>query len=528
MLTKLKMSVKFFWGAIICILIASLGGTPKPVSAESILFVSETGTAGAACTDNDPCSLQRAMDIAIAGDYIYVGAGTYYPATLPSDQVLLLNKAVAIYGGWDGTSGWVPPLDPNPSLTILDGEHTRRGITAYNFTSTAVLSGLTIRNGNATNKNALCSASNPAGCGGGIFIVGVPIIIEHCIIEDNVAATSSEGTAIIGYGGGIYAQLNPAYGMVVQDNIIRRNSASTAVAIGPVGDDYYGQGGGIYATGSTYFESMTISGNEISENNATSSSLPGLGAGLAIINSDGIIGNNYIHDNNSNLRANGSGLYTDSYTIISENRIINNPGGIALSIYNNHSSLISNIIDNPLSSYGVNILLNSGGYPHFMLNNVIAHHTFANVQISNGSMEFYQNTLDGGYYGIYLNTDATVNIKNSIISHHSGAGIYKASGGGTSNVANADYTLFHGNTADSLDTNTNPISGDPLYVDAAGGDYHIQSSSAARDKAPIILYQYNFDFENDPRPAGLGDYAYDVGADEFVWLKFFLPLIIRP
>ena len=107
-------------------------------------------------------------------DVVYAAAGIYHPYALPSDQVLLIwTKLSHVYGGWDGFSGPDPVTDPVENPTILDGQNARRGVTAVIYSGTSMMDGFTIRNGNATGKYAMCSATEPAGCGGGFFIAGV-------------------------------------------------------------------------------------------------------------------------------------------------------------------------------------------------------------------------------------------------------------------------------------------------------------------------------------------------------------------
>lgn len=52
---------------------------------------------------------------------------------------------------------------------------------------------------------------------------------------------------------------------------------------------------------------------------------------------------------------------------------------------------------------------------------------------------------------------------------------------------------------------------DPVFVDAAGGDYHLQPTSPVRNMG-TTLPEITVDFEGDPRDDG----AYDIGADEVV------------
>ena len=76
-------------------------------------------------------------------------------------------------------------------------------------------------------------------------------------------------------------------------------------------------------------------------------------------------------------------------------------------------------------------------------------------------------------------------------------------------------TLWHGNWTDKTD-NLNAIltqgdvTGDPAFVSPAGGDYHIGSASAARDRG--IDAGLRTDLDGEARPFGAG---YDIGADEY-------------
>ena len=73
------------------------------------------------------------------------------------------------------------------------------------------------------------------------------------------------------------------------------------------------------------------------------------------------------------------------------------------------------------------------------------------------------------------------------------------------------------------------ITSDPLFVDSANDDYHLQAGSSAIDAgSTTTLFT---DFDGDPRPidgdrlgaGGKGDGSdFDIGADEFVIPAFFL------
>lgn len=196
-------------------------------------------------------------------------------------------------------------------------------------------------------------------------------------------------------------------------------------------------------------------------------------------------------------------------------------------IFNGH--LDSNIIINPLSHDGVHIYTNDGLRKSVVSNNIIAQHAIANIRVSgeytrSAYTYLYQNTLDDAQNGLRVESFSTVYMSNSIISNHS---IWDVYFGGTMMSINISYTLFFNNEENgSWPFVTHPIpSGDPRYVNAAGGNYHILPDSAARDVAGSI--GYDTDFEGDARPLGSGVTPYDVGADEF-WWKSYIPVVYDP
>jgi hypothetical protein len=66
--------------------------------------------------------------------------------------------------------------------------------------------------------------------------------------------------------------------------------------------------------------------------------------------------------------------------------------------------------------------------------------------------------------------------------------------------------------------------GDPLFLNPDGGDYHIGENSAARDVG--VPYGVVWDIDGDPRPMGSG---WDIGADEYFVIHFmdYLPVVLR-
>ena len=513
----------FIFSIMVCVL-ASLAGRLTPVSAATSRFASPTGINSGDCTYTTPCNLQRAVQVGIEGQSVYAAAGIYQST---STEVVFIDRSLRLYGGWDGVSE-NPVPDPVEYPTILDGSIPMVNHRVVNVVlepaEEVTISGFTIRDGNATGQTTDCFYENSAGCGGGILVTGGSITIENNTIMYNVAATATDATNTIGFGGGINLQ-NVVSGTIT-DNIIASNDALTAVT-GAAGST--GLGGGIYITDYVETGVFSITGNEIYGNNSTTTAFSGRGDGLYMSYGSGEISQNNFHDNNSNLSEQTSTFFaTHSDLTISANRFTNNPGIAALYLIDLYGSIDSNVIINPDAWNGVFMDLNISPRFSYVSNNIIAQHSTADIYITGSAADplvtnFLHNTLDGAPYGIYAYQYSTVEMTNNILSHHLSKAVHKAA---TGNTINAAYTLFHGNTTDGdLDSNTSAFTGDPLFVDATAGNYRLQAASAARDKA--TFGGCSSDFEGDARPMGSGTTPFDLGADEF-WWKVYLPIIAKP
>lgn len=111
--------------------------------------------------------------------------------------------------------------------------------------------------------------------------------------------------------------------------------------------------------------------------------------------------------------------------------------------------------------------------------------------------------------GVKIESNNEVEMINTIIASHT-VGLDVVGMG----VASLEATLWNGNDedwqGDGNISRQDDYHGDPAFVDAAAGDYHIGPGSAARDRG--VEVGVFVDFEGDGRPRGGG---YDIGADEF-------------
>ncbi|MFC1662981.1 C25 family cysteine peptidase [Patescibacteria group bacterium] len=192
----------------------------------------------------DSPTIQGAINIASDGETILVSAGTY-------------NENI----DYNGKNITIKSVD-GPEVTIIDGKSEASVIAFHNAeTSSAVLDGFTLQNGDATN-------------GGGISIDGASPIIKNNIIATNNADS----------GGGIYA-INNASPVIYSNKIINNTTTNN--------------GAGLYIESS----SANIINNTVTKNNAIND-----GGGLySTVNINTLITNNIIWDN---IATQGSGIYT--------------------------------------------------------------------------------------------------------------------------------------------------------------------------------------------------------------------------
>jgi len=145
------------------------------------------------------------------------------------------------------------------------------------------------------------------------------------------------------------------------------------------------------------------------------------------------------------------------------------------------------------------------------------------VYVVGSAPELYHNTIAQNAWGgsddatgIYVaeasSTErAQPKLWNTIIVSQT-VGIY-AKGNVVKNIVNADGILWSDNVSNTWGSGTfflsNEHTGDPLFVNPTGGDYHISPGSAAIDNGVVASVTDDFDGQARPHYDG-----YDLGADE--------------
>jgi parallel beta-helix repeat protein len=477
------------------------------LAAPGDLFISPTGAGD--CTQANPCSLADAMSQVEAGDVLYFTAGRY---TGSSDAVITIEDSITMYGGWDGTTSDPVVRDPEAYPSILDGEDSRRVIFIEEGTE-PVIDGFTITGGNATGLRS--DMADDQDGGGGIYSYNASPIIKNNLVIENIASTEA---GIRAFGGGIYLQSQTTTAELRSNEIIS-NTAGDGIN--------QGDGGGLFVYSPALITQNIFRGNTACEN----CSNPNGGAIHAGWKDNVItITNNIIEQNQAEY---GGGIYLLwSAVWVHQNIIRNNYAsmhGGGISAKYDEGSLISanRIYSNTAKFRGGGVYVDiAAGSGEMHINNNILHDNQAAIDYARGIfadsdwhsswITAAHNTLVGNGIGIMSGYHTTSTLVNNIIVSHTYAILTTSIG----SVVYPDHNLFYANDDDGL-VGTNPVYGNPSFVDADQGDYHILVDSSAKDAG--INAGVTIDMDNHPRPIGPG---FDIGADEY-GLFVYLPFIAK-
>jgi len=443
--------------------------------------------------------------------------------------------------------------------------------------------GLYIKDGTLKIVNTLFD-TNEAGHGGAAYISGGETDIDSCTFTNNRTTMMTGPGPAIKVDGGSFA-MNKS---VISGNVAvgkAPNSAaldikSSSFQIDRTLVELTVSSPGIKLRGNGYLKNseihdnqyggvsisdgvVTVIGNDIYNNGSNTAYA---GAGLSIMGTWDLTANiiaNHIHDNYHYYAfSRGGGVYVDTAedglvslidNLIENNRVgssSGNPGFGGGIIINGDSVILSrNRIQNntavgwidPLGNYlggqGGGILINGDA---LLMNNIISnnHATFSGsgLCITGSAPELYHNTITFNSYadegtGVYVaeassSERAEPKLWNNIITNQL-VGIY-VKGDVTNNVVISDGILWYENNANTGGTGTfflsHEYTGDPMYVDVAGNNFHIAFDSAAIDHG--VLTNINSDFDKEPR-FGIAD----LGADEYwapgILKHLFLPLLTK-
>jgi hypothetical protein len=365
----------------------------------------------------DYATIQAGINAATNGDIVLVEDGTYI------ENINYRGKAITV------ASRFLENGDTNHIInTIIDGSQPSNpdsGSTVY-FNSgedtNSVICGFTITGGSGTFIPAGSPPSPPFNVrvGGGIYIdtdMGARII--NNIIENNVISTEYYAS-----GGGINADMPGGLGYtIIEDNIIRNNSAS--------GEINYTSGGGIFMGGSGRITRNIISGNLCHSVNADA-----VGGGIRLMVQDAslesrhcLIENNYIENNHSvsdNGNAHAGGINSSGIVIIMRYNII-----------------LNNVVESKFDSWGAAMHVGALRYAESRIENNLfsGNHHIGNgscyggaIYIHNshpvmGNNIFYNNEAFNGGAIYMVNDSRPVFINNNFIGNNAanaGGGIFSS------------------------------------------------------------------------------------------------------
>ncbi len=492
-------------------------------------------------------------------------SGYYGPDTV--SQVVLIDESVTLRGGYTAD---FTAYDPETYKTVIRpglSGGAGRGVLIAPFVA-VTLEDLIILEGDAHNQGGVPSGDYTFDGGGGIYALGVSyrsdaLVIRNCTIAGHVA---SQG---VGYGGGVYLDSRP--GAVLEDNAIYGNLAGHSYGqftsegggvYARYSDDVrleenlihdnvacdggYGQGGGVNLYALT---NPTIQGNQVISNTGTLDGVSAIGGGLYLRGvTGGVVAQNVISGNvaGGNTFGAGGGMSAYESEGLSIHRNLfygnvaawagasserSNGGGVRLGDACFNITLVNNIVVRNQSPYGGSgVMLDPAGgqgVSVVMYHNTIADNGLVSQRVSEEARERgSERAIGRGSEAAMMSADSyavldvpqeaqgimaagTVELTaiNNIIAGHT-RGVFDLYPD-FSTLA-FDHTLWHGNAtdADASVTRTNDRSGDPAFVDSAGGDYHIGAGSAARDAGKSVGVTVDFDGEGrDAQP--------DIGADEY-------------
>jgi parallel beta-helix repeat protein len=515
------------------------GTTPVPGGAG--IFVAD-GSATANILSNNIVS--NTIEASGVGGGICVGAG----ATVVISGNQILSNTALLAGG-----GVVAGTDTVQIINNYFEGNTEGSIVIVHYAS-ALIQGNTI-------------VSNTASwSGGGIRAQDHSVVtITNNVVAHNIANVG---------GGGIYLW-DSAYGLISGNQIFSNTALSSGGGVlledrltsgvitrNVITANTADVGGGIRVS---HVDVFTITDNLIASNRVISSS-DGVveGGGIAVYNSDwstpsaGYIYNNQILSNTTAYDSGGGGgaglqLQKNVSTLVLSNTFRDNAtsaGGGAIYVLSGAAPVIKNnlilsntadygsgihsldawpLVDSNLFAFnsGVSIDLVRAANPTTIVNNVIVHSGDDGVDIDESdSASLVNNTIAfNANGGVQIFSGSTARLRNNIVVSNTNCGINVLSG--SVNTVTLEYNDFWGNTPVNYCTNSSPsasdISADPLFVDAANGDYHIRSGSPAMNTGTNVGAP-TYDKDGLPRPQGSG---VDMGAYEVRVYSIYLPVTLK-
>ncbi len=418
-------------------------------------YVSKSGNDSNPGSEGQPwLTIQKAANIASAGDTVYIKSGTY------NERVIVRNS---------GSSGNYITFKAYSTDTVtIDGNGVTLpafwgGLLDISEVNYIKISGLRIKNAGPDDNN-------------------VGILMDECsyITIEKCYTYNTVGSGIAAWN---------CTNITIDDNEVELACND-------------GEQECITVAGTDTFE---IKNNRVHNNGA--GSIGGEGIDAKDGASNGKIYNNHVYNLNNRL-----GIYVDAwdkhtYNIEIYNNLVHDISGAdGFTLASEAGGLLENIqiynnIAYDCGICGITISSNGDSATHPMKDIHIINNTF----YSNGSGEW------GGGIAVDNADLQSAVIRNNILSQNLSFQMEVESYVPGQNVT-ADHNLIHGfRDYDGEIKGDDFVEGDPLFISASGADFHLQQSSPAID-AGSSTSAPSFDYDNIARPQGSG---YDIGAYEY-------------
>ncbi len=385
-------------------------------------------------------SISDAIGACTGRDSVLVAAGDYL-------ETFTISSTIRVFGGWNADfSTW----DPDVYTTNLRGVQSAIRIFAV-ATEFAGLYDLRFHDC----QGGFYADPQPGNHGGAIYSLGGSPTIAGCIFENCQAASGGGyglGGAILAAGG------NP----VIEDCLFTGNRATHGGAValldgaqaqmrnnrilGNSGVDSTGVslGGGIYSLGG----SLDLEGDELGGNGGVQR-----GGALYLVGTDLTAGDVILRNNRSAVS--GGGAHVDSASAwLADLTVENNTSGSGAGVWISNGDLF---MTNTRFDGNTAVTLGGG----LMASPVLTGH------VENSLFRGNATSVLGG--GVLLSANGSYRFNNNIITGNSGGGLVAS---GASMVA--DFNVVWNNAGGDYQVGTpgaGDISADPLFVDAAGGDF---------------------------------------------------------
>ncbi|MDX9954108.1 MAG: putative Ig domain-containing protein [Anaerolineae bacterium] len=459
---------------------AAASTSAAAISSASILYAAPTAQGSGDCSAwADACTLQTALTGASTSDEIWVAAGIHYPGNAVTDT-FSLQSGVALYGGFAGTETARDQRDWQTHVTVLSGDIDQNDLTdphgvvtttahltgtnvyhvvyASIVTETAVLDGFTITAGHA-------NGALPDYNGGGMHSFAGNPTLSHITFSGNLAAEA---------GGGMYnrdssPQLTHIIftGNTAKDGggMLNYNSHSLVTDVTFIGNSATNNGGGM---DNEWYSAPVLTRVRFEANHATMNGggLANAGANLQPVLQDVIFSHN-------TAGAGGGGIYNPSYQngIYTNVLFIGNTAVEGGAMYNHN--ITGPILTNGL--FMANTATRGGAIYNYRTTIDLINVTFTQNSASEGGALY--STFDRGPY-----------LKNAILWGDTatlGPEIFTNYGSASTFVSYSDVQGCGGSGAGwdlacGTDNGSN-IDADPHFVDASGGNLHLQPASPAID-----------------------------------------------